>query len=159
MLSLTKSTKGMQSVIPITWLYYSKDHWKVRTLFSHSKANLHYAKIKLFAILTYENFKNNHKRKRVHIFHNLKDKSQNTKEIILLFLTIHGKIQDLETPSEDITIINGSYYIEKKKEELLQKPKQHVQIRTLLIWVAKIYCLQNSFYSEKVHHLHKHQQI
>ena len=50
----------------------------------------------------------------------LEDNSQNTKETILLFLTIHEKIKGLETRSGDITIISGSYYTEKKKEKLLK---------------------------------------
>ena len=50
----------------------------------------------------------------------------------ITILTIHRKIEGLESRSEDITIISGSYYIEKKREKLFTKLKQHVQIRTLL---------------------------
>ena len=74
-------------------------------------------------------------------------------------MTIHGKIEGLESRSEDTTIISGTYYIEKKREKLLKKLKQHFQIRTLLTSVIKIYRMQNSLCLEKVHHLYQHEQI
>ena len=56
------------------------------------------------------------KEKESRSFTVLKRQQSKYQRDILLFLIIHEKIEGLESRIEDITIISGSYYIEKKRK-------------------------------------------